>query len=155
MIKLYINVLSAALTAFLCLPTLAAQDLPKPIAGANMELDSRFGEAMNNKDIEGVMACFADSPDLVVVLYGTVLRGPAALRQYMIGMFAFPGTIHGEITSISYWRSGDMVFAVGTAVITFTPLSGSPFAITEVWTDARRKVGSQWVYILDHATQIP
>ena len=143
------------LAASLYLPApLSAQDLPKPINAENMDLDSRFVHAMNNKDIDGVMACFVDSPDLVVVLYGTVLRGPATLRQYLAGMFAFPGTIHGEITNISYWRSGEMVFAVGTATMTLTPTGGPPSTITEVWTDARRKVGGKWVYLLDHATQI-
>ena len=147
--------LTALLASLLIPATLAANDLPKPNLAENMELDARFVHAMTNKDIEGVMACFANTPEVQAVLYGTVLRGPAAIRQYMLGQFAFPGTIGGGITEIRYTRVGDLVMAVGTAVITFTPTVGTPFTITEVWSDVRQKIAGKWVYLIDHATMVP
>jgi ketosteroid isomerase-like protein len=143
------------IVALLVPAALAAEDLPKSILAENMALDARFGQAIENKDIDGVMACFANTPDVQAVLYGTVLRGPAAIRQYMLGQFAFPGTMRGEIIEIRYTRVGDLVLAVGTVVLTFTPTVGTSFTMTEVWSDVRQKIAGKWVYLLDHAAMVP
>ena len=134
---------------------LLAHELSDAVTAANARLDSRFVEAMINKDVEGAVACFLDSPDLVVVLYGKILRGPEDLRQYLAGMFAAMRTIQGEINEITHWSLGETVFAAGIATYEFEALDGSRSTLKECWTDARQKVAGRWVYILDHATQIP
>ncbi len=134
---------------------LLAQELSDAITAANRQLDSRFLEAMNNKDVESAMACFLDSPDLVVVLYGNALRGPAALRQFLSELFSKMRTIRLEINEVAHWSLGETVFAIGTATYEFEALDGAKSTLKECWTDARQKVASRWVYVLDHATQIP
>jgi ketosteroid isomerase-like protein len=134
---------------------LLAQELNDAAMSANARLDCRFTEAMNSKDVDGALACFMDTPDLVVVLYGNVLRGPTALRQFLTGMFSSMRTVHGEINEIKHWSLGDTVFAVGTATYEFEDLNGAKSTLKERWTDARQKVAGRWVYVLDHATQIP
>ena len=62
---------------------LVAQELIEALMTGNARLDGAFCKAMSNKDVEGAMRCFLDAPDLVVVLYGNVLHGPAALRQFL------------------------------------------------------------------------
>ena len=37
--------------------------------------DQRFLAATSNKDVDGAMSCFLNSPDLVAVLWGNELRG--------------------------------------------------------------------------------
>lgn len=133
---------------------LLAQELSDAIAVANGRLDSRFVEAMSNKDVESAMACFLDSPDLVVVLYGNVLRGPGALRQFLTEMFSRMRTVHLEINEVTHWSLGATTFAAGTATYEFEALDGAKSTLKECWTDARQKVGGRWVYVLDHATQI-
>jgi len=134
---------------------LLAQDLNDAVMSANARLDSRFVQAMSNKDVEGAMACLLDSPDLVLVLLGKVLRGPAAVRQFLTEMFASMRTVHLEINEVTHWSFGETVFAVGTATYEFEALDGARSTLKECWTDARRKVAGRWVYVLDHATQIP
>ena len=134
---------------------LLAQDLNDAVMSANARLDSRFVQAMSNKDVEGAMACLLDSPDLVLVLLGKVLRGPAAVRQFLTEMFASMRTVHLEINEVTHWSLGETVFAVGTATYEFEALDGARSTLKECWTDARRKVTGRWVYVLDHATQIP
>jgi ketosteroid isomerase-like protein len=134
---------------------LLAQDLNDAVMSANARLDSRFVQAMSNKDIEGAMACLLDSPDLVLVLFGKVLRGPAAVRQFLTELFASMRTVHLEINEVTHWSFGETVFAVGTATYEFEALDGARSTLKECWTDARRKVAGRWVYVLDHATQIP
>ncbi len=93
---------------------LLAQELSDAAIAANRRLDSRFVQTMCNKDVEGVMACFLDSPDLVVVLYGKVLRGPAAVRQFFTELFSGMKTVRLEIDEVLHWSLGETVFAVGS-----------------------------------------
>ena len=49
---------------------------------------------------------------------------------------------------------GDAVIAVGQA--TYTLSKGHVVtSIIEVWTDVRRKINGNWVYVLDHAEVLP
>jgi len=134
---------------------LLAQELSDAAMAANKGLDNRFVQAMSSKDVGGAMACFLDSPDLVVVLYGKVLRGPAAVRQFLTELFSGMRTIHLEINEVKHWSLGETVFAAGTATYEFEALDGTKSTLKECWTDARQKVAGRWVYVLDHATQIP
>ncbi len=134
---------------------LLAQELSDAAMAGNARLDRRFCDAMSNKDVEGAMRCFLDSPDLVVVLYGKILRGPTAVRQFLVDLFSGMRTVHLEIYEVTHWALGETVFAVGTATYQLEALDGSKSTLKECWTDARQKVAGQWVYVLDHATQIP
>ncbi|MBZ5563470.1 MAG: nuclear transport factor 2 family protein [Acidobacteriia bacterium] len=134
---------------------LLAQELSDAVMAANTRLDSRFVQAMSNKDVEGAMACFIDSPDLVVLLYGKLLRGSAAVRQFLTEMFSSVRGVRLEINEVTHWSLGETVFAVGTATYEFEALDGTKSTLKECWTDARQKVAGRWVYVLDHATQIP
>lgn len=134
---------------------LVAQELEDAVVAANALLDRRFGEAMNSRDIEAVMACFTRSPDLVVVLWGNILRGPEALREFLVRLFSSTRAIHGQVNEITRWQVGETVFAVGTATYQLEALDGSRSTLKECWTDARQKVSGRWVYVLDHAAQVP
>lgn len=131
-----------------------AQELSEAMMAGNARLDSRFCEAMSNKDVEGAMSCFLDSPDLVIVLYGEVLRGPSALRHFLTELFSRMKTVRLQIHEVSHWSLGETVFAVGTATYEMEGPSGTRSKLQECWTDARQKVAGRWVYVLDHATQI-
>jgi ketosteroid isomerase-like protein len=134
---------------------LLALELSDAITVANRHLDSRFVEAMSNKDVEGAMTCFFDSPDLVVVLYRNVLRGPAAVRQFLTDLFSRTRAIRLEINEVSHWSLGETVFAAGIATFEMEAWDGTQSTLKECWTDARHRVAGKWVYVLDHATQIP
>jgi ketosteroid isomerase-like protein len=134
---------------------LLAQELSEAVMAANARLDSRFCDAMSSRDADGAMDCFLDSPDLVVVLYGRVLRGPAAVRRFLTELFSNVKAVHLEINEVTRWSFGETVFAVGTATYDMESPDGATSRLKECWTDARQKVAGRWVYVLDHATQIP
>ena len=56
-----------------------------------------------------------------------------------------------EIDEVTHLRSGDCVFAVGTAIYRLQPPDGPPQQFTERWTDVRQQIDGRWVYVLDHA----
>ncbi len=133
---------------------LLAQQLNDAAMSANAKLDRRFVEAMSNQDVEGAMACFIDTPDLVVVFCDKVLQEPADLRRFLTGLFAGVRAVHGEINDIRHWILGETVFAAGTATYEFEAVDGSRSTLRERWTDARQKVAGKWVYVLYHAVQL-
>lgn len=120
----------------------------------NNELDQRLVTAMSCKDIDGAMACFLDSPDLVAVLWGKEFRGPDQLRQAFAGLFSQYDDVSLSIDRVREFRSGDAVLAVGQATYTLKK-NGRQTKLTEIWTDVRRKVNDRWVYVLDHAEALP
>jgi ketosteroid isomerase-like protein len=119
---------------------------------ATEDLDHRFTGGMSRMDIEQVMGCFWNSPDLILVVYdGTVFRGFDAVRNAVQQMFAQCETLSLVIDEVSHIRQGESVFAVGTATYEMKTNEGDSQKITERWTDVRRKVDGRWVYVMDHA----
>ena len=119
---------------------------------ATEDLDQRFTDGMSRKDIEQVMSCFWNSPDLILVIYdGTVFRGFDNVRKAVEQMFAQNESLSLVIDEVSHIRQGESVFAVGTATYEMKTKEGISQNITERWTDVRRKVDGRWVYVLDHA----
>ncbi len=133
---------------------LLAQELSDAAMAGNVRLDGQFSEAMSNSDVDGIMACFLDSPDLVVVLDGRVLRGSAAVRQFLTDLFKGVRTVRLEIDKITRWSVGETVFALGSRAYGFEALDGTISMSQECWTDVRQKVAGRWVFILHHATRI-
>ena len=120
------------------------------------DLDRRFSEAMSRKDLDAAMACFWDDPNLVVVLYGTVLRGPDAVRAAIKEIFDQNEWLSVEVNEIEITQlpSSDGVIGVGTATFDMGPRDGPRKLMVERWSDLRRKINGQWVYVLDHAALV-
>jgi ketosteroid isomerase-like protein len=116
----------------------------------NQDLDTRMITAMSRKDIDGVMSCFANSPELIAVLWGTEMHGVAELRRAVESIFSECEQLQLRIDRISRVRNGDNVLAVGHATYVMVR-GGVPSTVRELWTDARRKVDGRWVYMLNHA----
>ena len=119
------------------------------------DLAQRFVDSINRKDLDGTMACIWNSPDMLWVSFGTVIRGYDGFRSGMSQMFANNETVKIVVNDISYVPVGDTVMAVGTATLDMQPKSGASQRIVERWTDLERKINGRWVYVLDHTTLLP
>ncbi len=122
---------------------------------AQKELNARFCRAMSERDLQGAMDCFWNHPDLVVVLWGTVLRGADAVRGALAQFFEAHTSTHLEINECAHVPAGDGVIAVGTATYHLRDRAGTDKRVVERWTDLRRQIDGRWVYVLDHATVVP
>ena len=127
---------------------------PSEKAGVE-DLVNRFTEAMSRKDLDGAMACFWNSPELIVVLFGNVQRGYESVRGGIAAMFEQNETVKLTVNEISYVPVGNMVMAVGTATYDLKPKGGPAMQLVERWTDLEQKIDGRWVYVLDHATMVP
>jgi ketosteroid isomerase-like protein len=119
---------------------------------ATKDLDQVFIGGMSRMDIDQVMSCFWNSPDLILVDYdGTVFHGFDNVRGAIEEMFGQCESLSLAIDEVSHVCQGESVFAVGTATYEMKTNEGISQKITERWTDVRRKVDGRWVYVLDHA----
>ena len=136
-----------------------AGSTPQAVSPADLaavkDLDARFCAAMSGRNVEAAMACFWDSPDLVVVVFGNVARGTPAVRGGIAQMLEQNSSVKLAINEVSYVPSGADVLTVGTATYDLTGTNGTATQIVERWTDLKRKIGGRWVYVLDHATLVP
>ena len=135
-------------------PVPAASLTPDELAEAK-ELDRRLCDAMSRKDLDAVMACFWDSPDLVAVIGGVVQKGPQAVRSGITQIFDQNESVRLEVNEVTYLQSGDGVIGVGTATFDLKPTDGQRHLMVERWSDLRRKIDGRWVYVLDHTTVVP
>ena len=123
---------------------------------AQKELDQRFCQAMSEKDLNGVMSCLWNDPNLIVVLFdGTVYRGWDNVREAVGDLFSGFSSVRLEIDEVSHLPLADGAVAVCTATFHLQGAEGSTQRIVERWTDVRRKVEGRWVYVLDHAHALP
>ncbi len=150
-------VLAAVLVALAGCAT--AGSAPAALSPADLaavkDLDQKFCDAMSSRNLEAAMACFWDSPDLVVVVFGNVARGTQAVRGGISQMLQQNASVKLVINEASYVPSGPDVLTVGTATYDLTAADGSSQQIVERWTDLKRKIAGRWVYVLDHATMVP
>ena len=118
---------------------------------ANQELDQRFIESMSQMDIEKLMSCFWNSPDLIFVDFdGNVNRGSDNIRKVFEQFFTQFESLSLVCDEISHIRAGNSVFAVGTATYSMQMKDGTSQQVTQRWSDVRGKVEGRWVYVLDH-----
>jgi len=138
-----------------CKKQVESEELTKSLTEAelvgNQKLDQQFLDGMNQMDIEKLMSCFWNSPDLIFVDFdGNVNRGSDNIRKVFEQFFAQFESINLVCDEISLIRAGNSVFAVGTATYTMQTKDGTSQKITQRWTDVRGKVDGNWVYVLDH-----
>ena len=118
---------------------------------ANQELDQRFIESMSQMDIEKLMNCFWDSPDLIFVDFdGNVNRGSDNIRKVFEQFFTQFESLSLVCDEISHIRAGNSVFAVGTATYSMHMKDGTSRQVTQRWSDVRGKIEGHWVYVMDH-----
>jgi len=130
--------------------SISADDL----AGAK-DLLERYCDAFAHKDLEAASACIWNSPDLVWVAFGTVIRGYEGVHSRWTQMFAQNDSLKVTVNEISYVPAGRAIIAVGTATIDMQPKGGGPSQhVVERWTDVERKIDGRWVYVSNHTTKV-
>ena len=83
------------------------------------------------------MACFWNSPDVVVVEARNVQRGFTAARdgiKELLDRNESPGV---EISEIACSRSCDGIVGADTAIFNLKPVNGRPELMAERWSDLR------------------
>ena len=133
-------------------PVTHASELDAETLAANRELDQKFLNGHAMKTSESLVSLFSSRPDVVFIApNGTINRGREAIRASFDYFFSLLDEIHGEIISVSYFRVGDAVAAVGTEVFHRKRRDGISDVRTVVWTDLRQRENGSWHYVFRHS----
>ena len=139
-----------------CWGQVESEEQAKSLSDADLlaigELDQRFVESMSQMDIEKLMSCFWNSPDVIFVDFdGNVHRGYENLRKVFEQFFdQFESLSLSGDGDYRLIRAGNSVFSVGTSTYTMQMKDGTTKKVTQRWSDVRGKIEGRWVYVLDH-----
>ena len=130
------------------LPSAAAADGPESVSQA-------WKKAIEAGDIDALVACYASDaigwfPDAPPV------SGKEAIRQMFAAMLQ-KDTVKVDVANTHYQTCGsDMAVGWGEYTITVTPKAGGRgTTVTGRFSEALRKEGGKWVYVMDHASAHP
>jgi ketosteroid isomerase-like protein len=152
------GIISSLFTLSLCLASGCAShgsnaDQMRAVAAAEA-LDQQFVTAFNQHNVDGVMATYWNSPDLVVCPPETLeWKGWNAVRDGYAKAFAQPGgAAKLEMDSSHYLAIGDAVVGWGTFKVRVPGVPGPKDFARGRYTEVIAQRNGKWVYIIDHAS---
>ena len=116
-------------------------------------LEERFTEALNAGDVDAMMKNYVPDQSLVVfdVVPPRQHLGADAYRKAWVGFFAsFKGTPKIAITDLAMIVDGNVGFSRSIQHVTGTDKKGHPVDRTVRVTDGYRKIGGEWLIVLEH-----
>jgi len=136
------------------------QDMTKVVAASDDEaairaLEARFGAAFNAGDIDAMIKNYI--PDKTLVVFDVVPRsdhfGADAYRKAWVDFFThFRGRPKIAITDLGITVEGNLGFSHSIQHVTGTDLQGHPVDRTVRVTDGYRKIGGNWLIVLEHVS---
>ena len=115
-------------------------------------LDQRFREAFNKGDVDGLMATYWNSPNLVSFgPDGMGTKGWDANKAALPEMFKSLGGAQLEFISVNNDVHGDVVLGWGTWRMTI-PTPAGPQVLEGRFSDVKAMRDGKWVYVMDHAS---
>jgi len=123
------------------------------VRSALEKMDAQFAEAFNKKDVDGVMAPYWNSPELITFYPDTTIQGYDALKDSWQKTFDMVDVKKFEITESHIEVGEHMAYDWGFWTYVFQPKGGPEMSINngrylQVWAHKDGK----WVVVADHAS---
>jgi len=118
-------------------------------------LEARFTAAFNAGDVDAMMRNYIPDKSLVVfdVVPPRQHLGADAYRKAWTGFFAhYRGIPNITITDLSITVNGNIGFSHSIQHVTGTDLNGHTVNRTVRVTDGYRKIGGNWLIVLEHVS---
>jgi len=126
---------------------------PEKIKTAAKELDDKFMVAFNKEDLDGVMDCYWNSPEVIIYPPDVMeSRGYEAVKSEFEKFFAENEIKGFEPTNTSYMALGDYGLGWGNFSITLGLPDGQETKLEGRFTSISGMKDGKWVYIIDHAS---
>jgi ketosteroid isomerase-like protein len=139
-------VLGAAL-ALLALPVLAQE--------GTSAVDARWEKAMRAGDAAAAAACYSNDAFMWFPDAPEAHGKDAILKSYQ-GFFAAFKVLDVALTGAGSQTSGDLSGGWGHYMLKLQPTKGGdPVVLKGRYAVVARKIGGQWVYVADHASNEP
>lgn len=147
----YAAIIMALASVTACFAMAAAADDEEAIRA----LEDRFTAAFNAGDVEAMMKNYVSDKSLVVfdVVPPRQHLGADAYREAWLGFFAsFKGTPKIAITDLGITVDGNVAFSHSFQRVTGIDKQDHPVDRTVRVTDGYRKVGGEWLIVLEHVS---
>ena len=137
------------------MPGCAAQgDRPDQMVEAAKQLDQHYAEAFNKGDLDGVMANYWNSPDLVVFPPDEMqVKGWAAVSESIGNVMKSITGAKLEMIESHYTPLGDVVIGWGLWKLSFPDSHGAVPDMFGRYSNVSTKKDGKWVLILDHISE--
>ena len=118
-------------------------------------LEDRFAAAFNAGDVNAIMKSYV--PDQSLVVFDLVpprqYLGADAYRKDWVEFFAmFKGPPKFDITDLAITVEGNLGFSHSIQHVSGTDTKGQPIDLTVRVTDGYRKIGGDWLIVLEHVS---
>jgi ketosteroid isomerase-like protein len=148
-------VLLAAL--FLCAPLYLAQTKGGSVGADIAELLSKHDEALNQQNLDAVMALYSSSPKTTMLGTGPgeKFQGASEIRNAYSEIFK--DFNKGTLKSTCYWKEGDVIgnAAWGAAMCKFSDSKGSKARGYELNVSAvAENQGGKWQFVMLHYSNL-
>lgn len=125
---------------------------PAEMVAAADVLDREFLATFNRGDIDGLMATYWNSPELVSIgLEGGGLNWEATKASWGQALSTMPG-VQLEFLTQHNIAEGSAVLGWGTWRMTVPVPGGAPQVMEGRYTDVKALRNGKWVYVMDHAS---
>ena len=115
-------------------------------------VDEAFVQAFNKKDIDGVLACYADDAVLMDPGPALIYRGKEEIKKGMGEFFKGQPGAELKLDESHYNAVGDLGYSWHLWTITLKDPAGKPMTMKGRATDVLAKRGGKWVLVADHAS---
>ena len=119
------------------------------------EREDRFAAAVNAGDVNAIMKSYVPDQSLVVfdVVPPRQYLGADAYRKDWVGFLAaFKGPVKFDITDLAIATEGNLAFSHSIQRVRGTDTKGQPLDLTVRVTDGYRKIGGNWLIVLEHVS---
>ena len=126
---------------------------PETMIEEAMALDARFEEAFNKEDIDGLVACYWDDPEVVSMTPAQmIVKGTDAIREDFQSFLEGTNVKKFKLRKPQYRVLGDAVLGWGKFRLTTIPSLGPEVTLDGRYLQIVEKKDGKWVYVLDHAS---
>ena len=136
----------------LMIPGCEPRQDPAKIRKSIEEQEAKFVEAFNKKDVDGFVACYWNSPELLVMYPDTTLRGYDAFKASTQKNFETVDVKKFEITEQHIEVISHAAIEWGFWKYTFQPKGGPELALAGRYLGLWQEKNGKWVITADHVS---
>ncbi|HTU35479.1 MAG TPA: nuclear transport factor 2 family protein [Candidatus Acidoferrum sp.] len=118
-------------------------------------LESRYNNAFNTRDVDGIMSCYAPGRELFVFDAVPPREYPSwddYKRDWETLFSMYSGPASNQISEQSITVVGPVAYGHNIQSTTFTNKDGSQVHLVVRVTDVYRKIGKKWLIVQEHVS---
>jgi ketosteroid isomerase-like protein len=125
---------------------------PAAVKAALEEMDKNFVKAFNEEDVEGIMASYWNSPNLVIMYPEADYMGYDAVKESWRKLFDAVDVKKFEVVKHNIEVGDHMAYDWGMWNYTFQPKGGPEMTISGRYLQVWAEKDGKWVAVADHAS---